>query len=145
MRQFKYAVKLTADKNDGGYVVTCRDLPEVITQGETIEDAAAEAADALEEAIAARIDDGREIPAPSAAKRRAANWPAAINGAQRAPLNFFACCDWRVHHAKNARNGVCPPARQQVFRNLGGMRMRRSHELASVPRRVGPRSQDLSV
>jgi antitoxin HicB len=69
MRQFKYAVKLTADKKDGGYVVTCRDLPEVITQGETMEDATAEAVDALEEAIAGRIDDGREIPAPSAIKR----------------------------------------------------------------------------
>ena len=69
MRQFRYAVKLTADKKDGGYVVTCRDLPEAITQGETIEDAVSEAADALEEAIGARIDDEREIPAPSATKR----------------------------------------------------------------------------
>lgn len=50
-------------------MVTCRDFPEAITQGETIEDALTEAADALEEAIAARTDDGRDIPAPSAAKR----------------------------------------------------------------------------
>jgi antitoxin HicB len=69
MRQFAYAVKLTPDKRDGGYVVTCRDFPEAITQGDTIDEAVAEAADALEEAIAARIDDQREIPAPSAAKR----------------------------------------------------------------------------
>jgi antitoxin HicB len=69
VRQFTYAVKLSPDKRDGGYVVTCRDLPETITQGETIEDALAEAADALEEAIAGRIDDGREIPAPTAKKR----------------------------------------------------------------------------
>ena len=69
MRQFTYAVKLTPDKRDGGYVVTCRDLPEAITQGETVEQALAEAADALEEAIAARIDDGRDIPAPTAKKR----------------------------------------------------------------------------
>lgn len=69
MRQFTYAVKLTPDKGEGGYVVTCRDLPEAITQGETVEEALAEAADALEEAIAARIDDGREIPSPSATKR----------------------------------------------------------------------------
>ncbi len=68
-RQFTYAVRLTADKDDGGYVVTCRDLPETVTQGETIEEALAEAADALEEVIAARIDDGREIPTPSPAKR----------------------------------------------------------------------------
>jgi len=69
MRQFTYAMKLTPDKHEGGYVVTCRDFPEAITQGDTIDEAVAEAADALEEAIAARIDDGREIPTPSAAKR----------------------------------------------------------------------------
>jgi antitoxin HicB len=69
MRQFTYAVKLAPDKHDGGYVVTCRDLPEAITQGETVEDALSEAADALDEAIAARIDDDRDIPMPTAAKR----------------------------------------------------------------------------
>ena len=61
MRQFTYAVKFTPDKS-GGYVVTCRDLPEAITQAETIEDALIEAADCLEEAIAARVDDGSERP-----------------------------------------------------------------------------------
>jgi antitoxin HicB len=69
VRQFTYAVKLARDRRDGGYVVTCRDIPEVITQGDTVEEALTEAADALEEAIAARIDDGRDIPAPSTAKR----------------------------------------------------------------------------
>lgn len=69
MRQFTYAVKLTPDKQDGGYVVTCRDLPEAITQGDSVEDALVEAADALEEAIAARIDDAREIPEPTTKKR----------------------------------------------------------------------------
>jgi antitoxin HicB len=69
MRQFTYAVKLTPDKEDGGYVVTCRDLPEAITHGDSVDDAVVEAADALEEAIAARIDDGRDIPEPSARKR----------------------------------------------------------------------------
>jgi antitoxin HicB len=68
MRQFIYAVKLMPDK-DGGFVVRFRDLPEAITQSDTVEEALAEGADCLEEAIAARIDDGREIPAPSAAKR----------------------------------------------------------------------------
>ena len=69
MRQFTYAVKFTPDKEDGGYVVTCRDLPEAITQGDSVEDALVEAADALEEAIAGRIDDGRDIPEPTAKKR----------------------------------------------------------------------------
>ncbi len=69
MRAFTYAVRLALDKQDGGYVVTCRDLPEAITQGETLEEALTEAADALEEAIAGRISDGRDIPMPSDAKR----------------------------------------------------------------------------
>lgn len=69
MRQFVYAVELMLDKDDGGYVVICRDLPEAITQGETIEEALIEAADCLEEAIAARIDDGRDIPMPSESRR----------------------------------------------------------------------------
>lgn len=63
-----YPVQLTPDKKDGGYIVTCRDLPEAITQGDTLEEALVEAADALEEAVAARIDDGRDIPVPSEAK-----------------------------------------------------------------------------
>jgi len=69
MRQFAYAVRLSPDKRDGGYVVTCRDLPEAITQGESLKDALVEAADALEEAIAARIDDDRDIPVPTVKKR----------------------------------------------------------------------------
>ena len=69
MRPFTYAVKLAPDKQEGGYVVTCRDLPEAITQGETLEEALAEAADALEEAVAGRISDVRDIPMPTGAKR----------------------------------------------------------------------------
>ena len=70
MLRFTYAVKLTRDRNDGGYVVACRDLPEAITQGESIEDALAAAEGALQAAIEGRIEDGLEIPAPSAPKRR---------------------------------------------------------------------------
>lgn len=68
-RRFTYAVRLTPDTDDGGFVVTCRDLPEAITQGDSVEEALAEAADALEEAIAGRIEDAQDIPAPSAPKR----------------------------------------------------------------------------
>ena len=82
MRQFTHAVKLTPDKRDGGYVVTSRDFPEAITQGDTIDEALAAAADALEEAIAGRIDDGREIPAPSAAKR--GERAVSVSGTQKA-------------------------------------------------------------
>ncbi|WP_295443292.1 type II toxin-antitoxin system HicB family antitoxin [uncultured Thiodictyon sp.] len=61
---FVYPVTLTPDA-DGGFVVTFRDWPEAITQGETRNQAMEEAADCLEEAVAARIDDRAEIPLPS--------------------------------------------------------------------------------
>jgi antitoxin HicB len=69
MQRFTFPVVLTPDKKDGGFVVTCRDVPEVVTQGESIEDAISEAAGALEAAIEMRIEDGMGIPVPSAKKR----------------------------------------------------------------------------
>ncbi len=69
MLRFTYAIKLTPDRKDRGYVVTCRDIPEAITQGETADEALAEAEGALQAAIEGRIEDGLDIPAPSQAKR----------------------------------------------------------------------------
>ncbi len=67
IHEFTYPVTLTSDETDGGFVVTFEDLPEAITQGETVEGALVEAADALEEAIAGRIQRGDPIPEPSQA------------------------------------------------------------------------------
>ena len=64
--KYVYPVLLTEDPDDGGYVVTCRDVPEVITQGDTMDGAHREAADALDEAICGRINHGRDIPEPTA-------------------------------------------------------------------------------
>jgi antitoxin HicB len=69
MLRFTYPVKLTTDRKDGGYVVSCRDVPEAITQGDTAELALADAEGALQAAIEGRIEDGMEIPPPSAPKR----------------------------------------------------------------------------
>lgn len=60
--EFTYPVTLTPDATDGGFVVTFEDVPEAITQGETVAEALMEAADALEEAIAGRIRRGDSIP-----------------------------------------------------------------------------------
>lgn len=65
-RDFTYPVDLTPDADDGGFVVTFPDVPEAITQGDDVPGALAEAADALEEAIAGRIRSGDEIPTPRA-------------------------------------------------------------------------------
>tara|TARA_R110002110_G_C13263676_1_gene701070 strand:+ start:316 stop:735 length:420 start_codon:yes stop_codon:yes gene_type:complete len=58
-----YAIELT--KDDDSWLVTCPALPEVTSFGDTEEDARTHAADAIEEALAARIATGRDIPLPS--------------------------------------------------------------------------------
>lgn len=67
-QQFNYPATLT-EQDDGGYLVQFSDLPEAITQGDTLEDALKNATDCLEEAIANRIEMKLDIPAPSLAKK----------------------------------------------------------------------------
>lgn len=69
MKRFQYPVLLTAAK-EGGYVVTCRNLPQLITQGEDEQDALAHASDAMDEVFAAYMIEGIDFPEPSKAKRR---------------------------------------------------------------------------
>ena len=69
MNRFRYPVLLTA-ADEGGYVVTCRDLPQLVTQGETEEDALEEAADAMDEVFATYLIEGIDFPRPTKARRR---------------------------------------------------------------------------
>lgn len=64
MERFEYAVHLEAAQ-EGGFVVTCRDLPALVTQGEDLADALAQAADAMDEVFALYMDDGLALPAPT--------------------------------------------------------------------------------
>jgi len=59
------AYPIVLEDDDGNLLATSRDFPELTTFGTHREDALARAVDALEEAIAARIHDGRDIPSPS--------------------------------------------------------------------------------
>lgn len=68
MQTFTYPCLFTP-ADEGGFVVTCRDVPEVVTQGDTLAEAMIEAADALDEALQGRIDDEDDIP-PATASRR---------------------------------------------------------------------------
>jgi len=61
---FAYAVVLTPGPS-GGFVVSCPDFPELLTEGKDRADAIEQATDALEEVFAARIRRGEEIPDPS--------------------------------------------------------------------------------
>ena len=58
-----YTIRLEED--DGTLLVTSPDFPELTTFGEDHDEALVRAVDALEEAIAARIHDRRDIPMPS--------------------------------------------------------------------------------
>ena len=69
MNRFQYPVLLTP-ADEGGYVVTCRDLPELVTQGESIDDALEQAADAMDEVFATYLTEGLDLPPPSKARRR---------------------------------------------------------------------------
>lgn len=69
---YEYPVTLTRDDTDGGYTVQFLDLPEAITQGDSIEDALEEARDALDEAVASRISNRQQIPAASEGNPRVA-------------------------------------------------------------------------
>lgn len=80
-----YAALLEAEP-EGGFVVSFRDLPECLTQGEDRADALAQAADALGEALAGRIADAEDIPPPSPPRAGEALVPAPEPTASKALL-----------------------------------------------------------
>lgn len=55
--------------DEGGYTVTFRDIPEAITQGDTLKEAEAMARDALVTAMTFYFEEGRTVPAPSKAQK----------------------------------------------------------------------------
>lgn len=65
---FSFPAHFEADP-DGGFVVTFRDVPEAITQGDTLEDAEAEALNALVTAMEFYFEDGRPVPKPSRVRK----------------------------------------------------------------------------
>ena len=60
----------TLKREDGGFVVTFKDIPEAITQGETEAEALSAAKDALETALDFYFEDNRAVPLPSKPKPR---------------------------------------------------------------------------
>ena len=68
MERFDYAVLLKAAE-EGGYIVTCRDLPSLISQGEDKADALTQAADAMDEVFATYMVEGLTFPTPSKPRR----------------------------------------------------------------------------
>ena len=62
------AYPITLENDDGTVLATSPDFPELTTFGDDPEEAIARAVNALEEAIAARIHDRKDIPLPSRGK-----------------------------------------------------------------------------
>jgi antitoxin HicB len=56
------------EQDGSGFVVTFRDVPEAIAQGEDFNDALQQARDALDTAITFYIDHNEPLPEPSAPK-----------------------------------------------------------------------------
>ena len=59
------AYPISLEEDDGAVLVTSPDFPELTTFGEDRDEAVARAVHALEEAIAARIHDRKDLPTPS--------------------------------------------------------------------------------
>ena len=58
-----------APAKEGGFVVTFRDIPEAITQGDTLDEATTMAEDVLVSAMDFYFEDRRAVPPPSQPKR----------------------------------------------------------------------------
>ena len=86
MQNFIYPALFTPDEDEGGFVVTFRDSPEAITQGETVDEALTEAADCLEEAIANRVVMDMPIPLPTSVDEQEYAVPLSIQMAAKAAL-----------------------------------------------------------
>ncbi len=66
MEKAAYPARIVEEGGD--WVVTVRDLPDVVTSGETREQALELAADAIEVVITARMERDLDVPAPSEAQ-----------------------------------------------------------------------------
>ena len=105
MREFVYPARFKRDRKDGGYVVSFRDVPEAITQADSLAECHEEAAGALQAAIEGRIMDGLEIPVASRAKHGERAVAVPVHTALKAALylTMRECGITRVELARRLR------------------------------------------
>ena len=106
MRTFVYPAKFECGDKSGVLVITFRDVPEAITQGNGDKDALWQAADCLEEAIAGRIANGQEIPNASRAVRSERLIPLSAPMAAKAAL-YLAMREAGMTNVRLARKLGC--------------------------------------
>jgi antitoxin HicB len=106
VRTFVYPARFESGDRAGVLVITFRDFPEAITQGNGEKDALWQAADCLEEAIAGRIADGREIPKASRGARGERLIPVPAPMAAKAAL-YLAMREVGITNVQLARKLRC--------------------------------------
>ena len=135
MRSYQYPADFT-QADEGGFVITFPDVPEAITQGETVSQCIEEASDALEEAIIGRINMGEEIPIPSAARKGQFVIPVPAQAAFKAALYE----EIRAQHLNKvqlaARLGI---DEKEVRRLLNPHHRSKLPRIAEILERVGKR------
>ena len=86
--RFVYPVEITEHRGrrakETGFAVAFPDLPEALTWGNTWEKALEEAVDCLEEALAGRITNREDLPAPQTARGRPTVVPGSLIAAKAA-------------------------------------------------------------
>lgn len=102
MDRFTYPVTLKSDESDGGFVVTFRDIPEAITQGDSTAECLDEAAGALEAAVMGRIQSGMSIPVSSEPLPGEMEVPVPLQTAMKAAL-YLAMKEADVSEVELAR------------------------------------------
>lgn len=135
MRSYKYPANfMPAD--EGGFVITFPDVPEVVTQGESVQDCVREASDALEEAIIGRINIGEEIPVPSAIRRGQYAIPLPAQSALKAALYEEIRAQGRTKVQMAAHLGI---DEKEIRRLLDPHHPSKLPRIAEVLERVGKR------
>ena len=90
--------RVLLEEDDGTFLTTSPDFPELTTFGEDRDEAVYRASDALEEAIAARIHDGKDVPLPS-------------RGAVFAALPTLTAIKVMLYREMRAQGGACATAK----------------------------------
>jgi antitoxin HicB len=97
-----YPAAFLEDPNLGGYTVTFRDVPEAITEGETLEEATLQAEDALESALAMYVSNHESLPTASSPQEHERVISLSALGMAKAAL-YDAMIEQNVGRAELAR------------------------------------------
>jgi antitoxin HicB len=140
MRSFTYPVHLEPSL-EGGFVVTCRDVPETITQGDSLQEALDEAADALDEALQGRIEDGEDVPPASRARKNEYLVAPPVGTALKLAV-YLALRDTKISRSELAHR--LDVDEKEIRRVLDPKHQTKANRLEAVLRTLG-RRVDVSV